>query len=297
MTATKIVSLCPTFARPWMVANTLAQWVDQTHPIEQRHILVGDDTDGPGELSTARLRNAVRNARQHIGQAEELAKTVHYFRFPSGLSLPQKYNAMAEYALQWICPQADMFTVWEDDDTYLPAHLQQLAHDWNRRNRPTGWWGHPKLVWSDYSLEAKTEQAQGRFHAALALSVDAWKRSPWIETKSPDFDQQFLARLQAAFGGRKEYDLHVAKKSGNTYSTPTYMFRWHTRCPHGQQFMGDHGHDWQQVARAAMRKEFEDRRGYDLTCQKDLRTTELIQSVTDFGKHRVCIPQYLPEVG
>lgn len=292
MPVTKIVSLCPTFCRPWMVANTLAQWVRQTHPLEDRWLLIGDDADGLGDLSTKRIRDAIRYA----GFSDDVAARVFHFRFPANLTLPEKYNRMAEYALQWMCPGAELFTVWEDDDNYVPAHLQQIAHEWNRRNRPAGWWGHPHLVLSDYTRQLQVEQAQGRFHAALAITADAWRRCPWVETDAPNFDQQYLWRLESAFGPRRTYDLHASKRTGQTYSTPSYIFRWHTRCPHGQEFMPDHGTTWQQHARAAMRAEFEGRRGFNFICQMDLSTARLIAEATDDGRQRVSVPQYLPEL-
>lgn len=281
---TKIVCLCPTYCRPWHVSSSLGQWLRQTHPAEERWLLIGDDTDGLGELSTERLRAAIRGQ----GYDRDVAARVHHHKFQHSYSLPKKYNAMADYALTMIARDADLLVVWEDDDLYLPGHLAQIARSWNSRNRPTAWWGHPELVLSDYTKQLGPEPAHGRFHASLAVSVDLWQRKPWIETAEGQFDQQYLQSL-AQHQPRGRYDLRTER--GQWVSTPSYVFRWHTGTPHGQAYMPNHGPNWQAVAKQALRDEFGRRLGaWDCTAQIDARCGQHIATATDNGRSAVALP-------
>lgn len=268
-----IVSLCPTYCRPWHVSSAVGQWLNQRHPWEQRWLLIGDDTDGLGDLTTARIR------RQIVAQGhpEELASHVHYLRLNPSYSLPGKYNAMAQYALDWVCEHVDLFTVWEDDDLYLSHHLAAIAQAWNIRNRPELWWGHPERVWSDYTRRLEHEPTAGRFHAALAFTVQTWEMIPWIDTRLPEFDQMFLAALRQHVGKRHRYDLLSRGATQHRWqSNPSYCFRWHSGAPHGQSFVPDHGPGWQAAAKRALVQEFEERRGaFDFVAQVDLRSREL----------------------
>lgn len=261
-----IVSLCPTYCRPWHVSSAVGQWLQQDHPWQQRWLLIGDDHDGLGDLSTKRIRDQIRAA----DWPDAVAERVHYFRFDGSLSLPFKYNAMAGYALQWVCPQADLLTVWEDDDLYLPRHLTLIATAWNRRNRPEAWWGHPERVWSDYTCRLEHEPAVGRFHAALAMTVKTWGVVRWPDTFAPEFDQLYLQDLRRLIGRRHRYDLAARGSEQHWNSRPTYVFRWHSGAPHGQTFMPEHGAAWQAAAKAGLRENFVQRMGaYDFMAQVD----------------------------
>ena len=281
---TKIVCLCPTYCRPWHVSSSVGQWLQQTHPAEERWLLIGDDADALGGLSTARLRDAIKGQ----GFSAEVAGRVWHHRFNSAFTLPHKYNAMAQYALTFVCPDADLLVVWEDDDTYLPGHLAQIARAWNLRNRPATWWGHPERVWSDYTLTLTDEPAAGRFQAALALSVDLWHQSPWVETADGNFHQQFLHKLARQMP-RSRYDLSTGKNTW--WSTPSYVFRWHTQTPHGQAFMPEHGRNWQSAAKQALRAVFQARMGaWDCTALVDGLSAKHIATATELGKHPVSRP-------
>ncbi len=163
----------------------------------------------------------------------------HQLPDPGGV--PQKYNRLASYALEW----AELLVVWEDDDVYLPDHLERIAKAWHVAGRPTKWWGHPSTVYSDYPGHVVTEAATGRFHAAIALTVEAWRDCPWIETPRADFDQMWRAALRAKHGPPCDY------LAGGD---PTYVFRWHTGHHHGQSSMRDPADEtWYERARESLR--------------------------------------------
>ena len=89
MTPTRIVSLLPTFARPWLALSAIKQWLDQTHPLRDRHLIVGCDDDDPAAFSLARLRDAIL-----YDNSQEAANHVHVLKLAGTLSLPEKYNRL-----------------------------------------------------------------------------------------------------------------------------------------------------------------------------------------------------------
>jgi hypothetical protein len=282
MTPTRIVSLLPTFARPWLALSAIKMWLDQTHPLRDRHLVVGCDDDDPAAFNLPRLRDAIL-----YDHSQEAANHVHMLKLPASLSLPEKYNRMAGYAFTFPCPNADLVTVWEDDDLYLPAHLDRIASCWNRRNRPQHWWGHPRLVWSDYTGHIEVEPAAGRFHAALAMTPSMLDLVDWWPvTKQPDFDQQLLGRLAKTKQPAGQYDLRQSGSNVSaapTFAHPTYVFLWHTGSTHGQHTM-DAGLEWQAQAKARLLQELAVR-PWDLVIQLQQRASSLRNRMTFNGEH------------
>ena len=110
---------------------------------------------------------------------------------------------------------ADAFAVWDDDDLYLPNHLQNIAAALSSGTRYK--WAHPLRVWSTYTGRPELENAAGRFHGSLALRADFCRQvGGWIATRRADFDQQMLARCAAA-GRPAPYDAATG---------PSYVFTW-----------------------------------------------------------------------
>lgn len=215
--------LCPTYCRPVMLQTAVACWQHQKYPRQRILLLVVDESP----------RDTIISAKWFHGKQNAAFET-----YPGFSTLPHKYNFMAQRALaRW--PGIDLFCVWEDDDVYLPDHCAAIAAQWISRERVPAWWSHPSKVYSDYpctempdgSLTGAPviEGAQGRFHAALALSRGAWQLMPWIETPAANFDQQYLSALRAALGEPDD----PLQQSGR----PTYCFRWHTGHSHGQSAM------------------------------------------------------------
>jgi hypothetical protein len=288
-TKTNIVSLLPTFARPWLALCAIQQWLDQTHPLNQRRLVVGCDDDDPAAFNAARLADAIRYKAGQGG-----AGRIHLMRLPGNLSLPEKLTRMWEHAGGFLANDADLFTVWEDDDLYLPAHLEQIARSWNQRNRPETWWGHPSHVWSDYTGDLCVEPATGRFHASLAFTGKALERvHGWPITSSPDFDQQLIGKLTQQFGQPAQYDLLQIYSSGDSatfpasgkprQARPTYCFLWHTGSTHGQHTMPAEN-DWQIEAKARLLRELSHRH-WDLFVQMQPRTVRLRDRLTNYNQH------------
>jgi len=201
-----VACLCPTYRRPArLVANAIACFQAQTYSEDCRRLIVLDDA---GELSP------------RSGPGWEIVSVQN--RYPT---LPAKYNALAKLAAG-----ADAFVVWEDDDIYLPWHVE--AHAAALANAP---WSHPSRVWSLYR-GLHEELAGGRFHAALAFRREALEEvGGWPNTSRGDFDQQLMAVFSRRFG--------TPADPCDGYA-PSYLFRWgSTGSYHGQAFMAGRGAD------------------------------------------------------
>lgn len=163
-------------------------------------------------------------------------------------NLGAKYNEMVAADGGW----ADVFVVWDDDDLYLPGHveasvasLEKFAHDpvtfYGRRAA----WAHPFKVLSTYTGAPVVESAAGRFHGSLVVTRAA---ASWIATRRADFDQQMIGALQRDYGDPTRPDV--------LHGSPTYVFRWaDTGSTHCQAFMRS-GEDetWHDVYAAEVAK-------------------------------------------
>lgn len=197
-----VCCLCPTYRRPRLLENAIACFLAQDYPAERRRLLILDD------------------AGQIVPQEGDGWRVLSVSsRWPN---LPAKYNALAQYAWEWVRP--DILAVWEDDDIYLPWHLR--VHVEAQKDAA---WAKPSTVWSLYTRHLHKEPAAGRFHAALTFTRELLVRiGGWPDTPRGDFDQQFLKQLSVA--GPPADPCQLAE--------PSYIFRWETTgAYHGQAYM------------------------------------------------------------
>ena len=226
----KVACLCPTYGRPRLLANALAQFQAQTHPAEDRRLFILEDAGqiGPGMRSPFGEHLGIRFfPGEHSGSpdwAERLGSGPNinepdfevwsfFHRFPS---LPAIYALLVERALKW---GAEAFCVWDDDDIYLSDHVANHV----KVLRAHGW-SHPKTVYSLYTGRVEEEGAAGRFHGALAFRRDYGERvGYWGEPANGrcDMDQAILGRL------------HRISPPGQSVRRPSYVYRWgSTGCSH-----------------------------------------------------------------
>lgn len=204
-----VVCLCPTYRRPArLIENAVACFEAQTYPKDRRTLLVLDDADD--------LRNGSENGWCVASSRK---------RFDS---LPAKYNELLRWAdLRRSMREKDrecIIVVWEDDDIYLPWHIENHVKTLADHN-----WSHPSNVWSTYTGKLAQEGAAGRFHAALAFRRDFLESiGGWPDTKRGDFDQQIIARARQVEPPADPCD----------FGPPGYVFRWgSTQAVHGQALM------------------------------------------------------------
>ena len=197
-----VCCLCPTYRRPQLLENALACFLAQTYPADKRFLLILDDAGQITPQETASWKIVSTPTR-----------------YPS---LPAKYNALAALATTWKKP--DIFVIWEDDDIYLPWHIQVSV----QASKATQW-AKPSRIWSLFRRVLHSEPGAGRFHASLTVHRALLEAvGGWPETRQANFDQQFLHRLtQAGLPG-----------DPCDSAPPSYVFRWETtKAYHGQSFM------------------------------------------------------------
>lgn len=201
-----ITAVCPTYGRPLhLLQNTIAAFAAQTE--KRSRLIILDDL---GNLSGCTC---------DVPNVEIIVTRQRY------ASLPDKYNALLRYV------DTPYLAVWEDDDLYLPWHLENLVIAYEAV--PGAVWLHPAQVWSTYTGTPTKEPARGRFHAALSFRThEARIFKGWPATRHETFDQILISSLERRWGPPVDH-------------TSGYVFRWNdTLAIHGQHVMGGNGLDW-----------------------------------------------------
>lgn len=233
-----ISCLCPTYRRPQLLANAIACFTRQTLAC-RAELLILDDA-GQIDPQTGLIGDwRILSVARRFG------------------SLSGKYNALAEMA------RGEILVVWEDDDIFLPWHLEAIA----AAMADGASWSHPRLVGSLYTGTLAQEPAAGRFHSALAFRRDAWESiGGWPLTRRLDFDQQLMWRLHAAYGPPAD--------SCDSLRGPSYIFRWgSTGSYHGQAFGEETW--WDDVAALPLERRSVDR----LVPRFDAETARLLHAI------------------
>jgi glycosyltransferase involved in cell wall biosynthesis len=185
-----ITAVCPTYRHPELLANSLALFQLQKH--RDKYLVILDDG---GTFDNQEGENW-----KVVSVPERYA------------ALDVKHNALLDH----LPADTDAIAVWDDDDIYLPHHLAAHARALER-----GSYSHPVHVYSDYTGEVLLEPARWRFHGCIAARIELVRQiDGWPTDGRPDFDQQFIGRLQRA-----------GVTADPTPANPSYIYRW--RHEHG----------------------------------------------------------------
>ena len=224
----KVAALCPTFGKPVLLQNALAQFQAQTY-----------DANTPGKMRRLFILEDAGQFQRWLPQHVDIAETIRYPYQPSEEgadwslftfitkfpTLTSKYAFLVERAKEW---GADACVVWDDDDIYLPTHienhvavLKSIRENWQWSASLQGWinsgWSHPRTVYSLYTGSVVEEHAQGRFHSALAFTRKAGERVHFwgpIQNGRCDYDQGIMGRLASI------------SPPGHSDKPPTLVYRW-----------------------------------------------------------------------
>lgn len=212
-----LTAICPTFRHPTLLANLLWCWEQQTHPANERHLLIFDDG---GTFDDQR------------GPNWELRSFADRFS-----SLPAKYNAL----LATVPPQTEAVAVLDDDDIYLSGYVAAHARVLERFVLSK-----PSHVLSDYELgKVVCERGDGRFGSSMAWRKEFSDRvGGWPETREATFDQQFIRKLVSACGW--------SDSPWGESGPHQYVYSWHTGAAHGQHAMGMSS-DWYELCETVYR--------------------------------------------
>jgi glycosyltransferase involved in cell wall biosynthesis len=187
----KFLCLMPTYGRrASMLANSIKCFQEQTH--EEKTLLIYDD------LGTLEECSAIPDV--YILSTAKRASSVG-----------AKYNKLLEFAEGF---DADAVCVWDDDDIYLPRHLELHAIALQSFA-----WSKPSQIISAYHQPPQVENASGRFHGSIAAWLTAVDKVPWIDTRRATFDQEYIAALSERFGPPGD---------PIRYGSIQYVYRWQT---------------------------------------------------------------------
>jgi len=208
----KIACLCVTFNRPAQLAEAVESFLRQTYPAELRELVILDDA---GQYDPA--------ACDHL-PGVKLITTRHRFR-----TLGEKRNATAALA----SPDVEAYAVWDDDDIYLPWHLEAMAAVF-RVGHP---WSLPAEVWIDRRTYLERKTTGGLFHGSWGFTRDAFLSVGGYPAMQSGQDQALAARfkragIQSASPSQvlssEPLRLSACPMPQAPCSLPSYIYRWHT---------------------------------------------------------------------
>ncbi|GAB6166139.1 hypothetical protein JCM19992_21390 [Thermostilla marina] len=218
----KIACLCPTFNRPAQLAEAVESFLRQSYPAELRELILLDDA---GQYAP--------EACDHL-PGVKLVTTPHRFR-----TLGEKRNACAALA----SPDVEAYAVWDDDDIYLPWHLEAMAAVF-RAGHP---WSLPAEVWIDRRTYLERKQSGGLFHGSWGFTRDAFLSVGGYPAMQSGQDQALAARFKHAgiraaspsqVLSHEPLSLPACPPAGAGRSScpvlqapcslPSYIYRWHT---------------------------------------------------------------------
>jgi len=202
----KIACICSTYNRPELLAESIECFQRQTYPLAKRELIILDDAGqyceqtGPGWRLVS------------IGQ-----------RF---CTLGEKRNATAAL----VSPDVDALAVWDDDDIYLPWHLERAA-ELLEAGRVE--WSRPAVVWNDHPKRLRRKQTRGLFHAAWVFTRRAFLAAGGYPAMQSGQDQGLATRM-------KRIGIPQASPTGR----PSFVHRWGTiRNPRHLSAMGRGGYE------------------------------------------------------
>jgi len=184
----KLLCITPTYGRPIeLLQNSLACFYSQTYT-NAYQIFLDDTFDGP----------TIEGDNYAIVQNNE--------RY-SNLSI--KHNYAVQIGID-IFGEVDGIVVWDDDDIYLPNHLENISK--SLKNGES--FSFSSKIYSCLDETVKIEDnTAGRFHGNIAFNYDLFTNNKWENTLRMDFDTTMIDKLT---------------KSGTVIDRidPTYVYRW-----------------------------------------------------------------------
>ena len=206
----RIAAICCTYKRPAQLANAVESFLRQDYPAHMRELLVLDDA---GQYASNAL-DGLPNVR--------LVTTPHRFR-----TLGEKRNASAALA----SPDADAYCVWDDDDIYLPWHIQSCVTALAEADYTI-----PTLLCVEKGGQLRRKSNQYLFHGAWSFRRLAFAKVhgyPFIQSGQ---DQGLLRRFKSSKLRRAD-PIQFDQR-------PSYIYRWFTTgCPWHLSALGSDGYE------------------------------------------------------
>jgi hypothetical protein len=211
----KIDCLMGTYGRYWLACEALSCFLQQTK-IADATLLIYNQHKRPLSFDHPRVRVVNESGRQQ--------------------SLRQIRQRMCELA----DPSADLIHWWDDDDLYLPWHLEDCT---NNIGGNVAW--KPASCW--FLNEGRYERQKNRFEAAWAWRADYLRRAP-IDTHRTYSDHPVILQTEEA-------GLLATTELGDNTS---YIYRWNTGAEHISTYPVSDGEEQEIANLARLRKRSRD---------------------------------------
>ena len=190
----KLLCITPTYGRPVeLLQNSLACFYSQTYT-NAYQIFLDDTFEGP----------IITGDRYAIIQTRD--------RY-SNLSI--KHNYAVEMGINMF-GEIDGIVVWDDDDIYLPTHLDNIYK--SLQNERVFSFSSKIYSCLDDTLKVE-ENTVGRLHGNIAFTYDLFKDNMWDDTLRMDFDSRMIDKLSSNSNVVDRVD-------------PTYVYRWSSSGEH-----------------------------------------------------------------
>ena len=205
----KIACLCSTFNRPAQLAEAVESFLRQTYPANLRELIILDDA---GQYAP--------DACDHL-EGVKLVTTRHRFR-----TLGEKRNACAAL----VSPDVEAYAVWDDDDIYLPWHLEAMAAVFAMGYQ----WSRPAEVWLDKRTRLERRATKGLFHGSWGFTREAFYHVGGYPPMQSGQDQALAGRFKKAGINSVSPSEFVTPSTNSSdadrfqLALPSYIYRWHT---------------------------------------------------------------------
>ena len=216
----RVSCICPTYGRAHTLGESLDCFLQQTYHPRELFIL----NDAPvkyREVQDARLHEAYASPQRivYVGRG----CMVHVFNEAQFQTLGHKYMRLMELA------GGDIICHWDDDDLYLPGHIESRVERLRTAQVVKPDLGYVLTydggTWRNRGIQGNV------FEGQLAYAAEVIRRIPFQPGDNPCYD------LLGRFDAERLVDRSHAE------GEPTYVFRWDTRFPHGECLTGDR---WRQ---------------------------------------------------
>jgi len=151
----------------------------------------------------------------------KLVTTRHRFR-----TLGEKRNACAAL----VSPDVDAYAVWDDDDIFLPWHLEAMATVFEMGYQ----WSQPAEVWLDRRTRLERRATKGLFDGSWGFTREAFCFVGGYPPMQSGQDQALAGRFNKAginSASPSEFFFESATPTDGNQSRlalPSYIYRWHT---------------------------------------------------------------------
>jgi len=208
----RICAVCSTYKRPSLLNEAVESFLRQTHPDKEMVIL-----DDAGQYAP--------EAADHL-PGVKLITTKHRFR-----TLGEKRNASVALA----SPEASVFCVWDDDDIYLPWHMEAAAKTIETRSGVNDGYTIPSIIYIDKRNHLERKMTGHLFHPAWAFTRNAFTTVDGYPAMQSGQDQGLRRRWVQRQIARFDPIKHDSR--------PSFVYRWGTTGNKHLSAMGEGGYE------------------------------------------------------